>query len=234
MKKWFHWLIDWLVDGSIDWSIDWLIDCLIDWLIDCVQSRTEKTFFFPDILLDDDEKHQGYALALDELDREQDRVADQQDLLLRVETIHTVISVMAASDLFRVYFHAVFRILKLCTRTLPWVWAHTSQFLSQIPGHRACGRSNGRILDTYRSKATKNLFSSRMKKKKNSFGVKKKISVEMCFDYPASHSVFQAQGKQVRTIEGNITEADIATTVGAHELALVRKNKKPFLLFFSI
>ncbi|OQV23901.1 hypothetical protein BV898_02249 [Hypsibius exemplaris] len=42
-----------------------------------------------DILLDEEEKSQGYALAAEELDRERDRVADRQDLLLRVETIHT-------------------------------------------------------------------------------------------------------------------------------------------------
>lgn len=43
-----------------------------------------------DILLNDEEKHQGYALACDEIEREKDRLADKQDILLRVETIHTV------------------------------------------------------------------------------------------------------------------------------------------------
>lgn len=35
----------------------------------------------------------------------------------------------------------------------------------------------------------------------------------------------QAQGKQVSTIEGNITAADIATTQGAEELAIVRYER---------
>lgn len=43
-----------------------------------------------DIKLTDQEKEQGYAPAADEVAREKDRLADQEDVLLRVETIHTV------------------------------------------------------------------------------------------------------------------------------------------------
>ena len=49
-----------------------------------------RSVLFADILLNEEEKFQGYALACDEMEREKDRLADTQDVLLRVETIHTV------------------------------------------------------------------------------------------------------------------------------------------------
>ncbi|XP_055342979.1 syntaxin-17-like [Paramacrobiotus metropolitanus] len=48
-----------------------------------------------DVLLNEEEKAQGYALASDELEREKDRIADQEDLLLRVETVHNEVEQVA-------------------------------------------------------------------------------------------------------------------------------------------
>jgi hypothetical protein len=63
--------------------------------------------------LNEEEKEQGYALAVDEIEREKDRLADQQDVLLRVETIHTVRSSTLSSvslSFFLIFFRRILSI----------------------------------------------------------------------------------------------------------------------------
>lgn len=80
-----------------------------------------------DVLLNDEEKEQGYALASDELEREKDRLADKEDLLLRVETIHNV----------------------SCSPS-----SVSSATMFSLAGGGTCGWSDGSVLDNIRSKST--------------------------------------------------------------------------------